>query len=93
MAEIVVPVLPTPTGDPVEQTRLADYLAKSETQARHSNGRQSVGHAKSSYAKGKHSTGKYAEGRHAAIARAHGSMAPMTLRQILTVLNGPMGSR
>ena len=91
----VVPVLPTPTGEPAEPTRLAEYLAKTvdESQAKHSSGKPAVGFAKSQYAKGKHSTGQYAEGRHAAIARAHGSMAPMTLRQILTVLNGPMGSR
>jgi hypothetical protein len=91
----IVPVLPTPTGEPAEPTRLAEYLAKSvdEAQAKHSSGKPAVGYAKSQYAKGKHSTGQYAEGKHAAIARAHGSMAPMTLRQILTVLNGPMGAR
>jgi hypothetical protein len=91
--EIVVPVLPTPTGEAVEPTRLAEYLARSaDSKAKHSNGKQSLGYAKAQYAKGKHASGNPAEGRHAAIARAHGSMAPMTLRQILTVLNGPMGS-
>ena len=84
-------LLPTPTGEPTEVPRLEQYFGGSlNPTAKHSNGKVSLGWAKGKYQAGKHSNGKYIEGRHAAIARAHGSMAPVTLRQILTVLNGPM---
>jgi hypothetical protein len=87
-------VVATAKAEPAEPTRLERYVGKgAKSNAKHSNGKHALGYAKAQYAKGKHSNGRYAEGRHAAIARAHGSMAPMTLRQILVVLNGPMGSR
>jgi hypothetical protein len=89
----VVPVLPTPTGEPTESSeRLEEYFGKVEASGRHASGRISLGWAKDAgkYAAGKHSSGNYAEGKHAAVTRAHGSMAPVTLRQILGVLNGPM---
>lgn len=95
----VIPVLPTPTGEPVElPSRVEAYFGKgAKSAAKHSNGKHSVSYAKAytkaKYAKGKHSSGKYAEGKHAAIARAHGSVAPVTLRQIITVLNTPMNGR
>ncbi|MFI5711774.1 hypothetical protein [Kribbella sp. NPDC051620] len=95
VAEKLVPVvLPTPTGAPVEEpARLEQYLSKPTGHGKHSSGKPALGWAKSQYAKGKHSTGHYAEGRHAAITRAHGSMAPVTIRQILGVLNTPMSDR
>jgi hypothetical protein len=87
-------VLPTPSGEPTEVPRLEQYFGGPlAAHAKHSNGKVSLGWAKAEYEAGKHSSGKYSEGKHAAIARAHGSMAPMTLRQILTVLNGPMSGR
>ncbi|QNE18944.1 hypothetical protein F1D05_14780 [Kribbella qitaiheensis] len=88
-------LLPTPTGEPTElPTRLEQYFGGSQdTSAKHSSGKVALGYAKGKYQVGKHSNGKYVEGRHAAIARAHGSMAGMTLRQILTVLNVPMNGR
>lgn len=91
----VLPVLPTPTGEPIEApVRLQQYFGKGFTgNGKHSSGKPALGWAKSQYAKGKHSTGHYAEGRHAAITRAHGSMAPVTIKQILGVLNTPMTDR
>ncbi|NEA34147.1 hypothetical protein [Streptomyces sp. SID13031] len=91
----VVPVLPTPTGAPIEEpVRLEQYFGKGFTDnGKHSSGKPALGWAKSQYAKGKHSTGQYAEGKHAATNRAHGSMAPVTIRQILGVLNTPMSDR
>ncbi|MDX6284033.1 MAG: hypothetical protein QOH03_5104, partial [Kribbellaceae bacterium] len=98
VSEIVkslIPVLPTPTGAPIEEpARLEQYFGKGFTgNGKHSSGKPALGWARSQYAKGKHSTGHYAEGRHAAITRAHGSMAPVTIRQILGVLNTPMSDR
>ncbi|TDO49242.1 hypothetical protein EV643_106211 [Kribbella sp. VKM Ac-2527] len=89
LAEVVEPVLPTPTGSPVElPDRLTEYFGTAfEDAAKHSNGKHTLGWAKAQYAKGKHSSGQYAEGKHAAVNRAHGSMNPATLRQILSVLN------
>ncbi|TCM41898.1 hypothetical protein [Kribbella sp. VKM Ac-2568] len=85
----VVPVVPVE-----EPTRLEQYIGKSAASgAKHSNGKPSVGYVRATYATGKHSSGLYAEGKHAAIARAHGSMKPVTLRQILGVLNTPMTGR
>ena len=82
----VVPAVPVE-----EPTRLEQYIGKSAASgAKHSNGKPSVGYVRAKYATGKHSSGLYAEGKHAAIARAHGSMKPVTLRQILGVLNTPM---
>jgi hypothetical protein len=91
----VLPVLPTPTGAPTEEpARLEQYFGKDFTgNGKHSSGKPALGWAKSQYAKGKHSTGHYAEGKHAAVTRAHGSMAPVTIRQILGVLNTPMSDR
>jgi hypothetical protein len=88
-------VLPTPSGQPTElPQRLEQYFGGSlASSAKHSSGKVSLGYAKANYQPGKHSNGKYVEGRHAAIARAHGSMASMTLRQILSVLNVPMTER
>lgn len=84
------PALPPET--PVEPTRLEQYVnQRLEAAAKHSNGGFSLGWAKQQYAKGKHSNGQYAEGKHAAFDRAHGSMNPATLRQILWVLNHPTG--
>jgi hypothetical protein len=72
-------------------TRLEQYVGKAAASgAKHSNGKPSVGFVRAKYATGKHSSGRYAEGKHAAIARTHGSMKPVTLRQILGVLNTPM---
>jgi hypothetical protein len=89
---LVLPVVPVV---PVEEpTRLQQYIGKSAASgAKHSNGQPSVGYVRAKYATGKHSSGLYAEGKHAAIARAHGSMKPVTLRQILGVLNTPMTGR
>ena len=88
-------VLPTPTDAPVELTsRVEEYLGKGhESDAKHASAQAAVGYVKEQYAKGKHSSGQYAEGKHAAIDRAHGSVAPVTLRQILTVLNTPMSAQ
>ncbi|ADB35030.1 hypothetical protein Kfla_6027 [Kribbella flavida DSM 17836] len=77
---------------PAEPTRLERYVDKQlRAAAKHSNGKYSLGYAKQQYPKGKHSNGQYVEGRHAAFERAHGSMSPVTLRQILWVLNHPTG--
>ena len=88
-------VLPTPAGELTElPTRLEQYLGGSlATSAKHSSGKVALGYAKAKYEAGKHSNGMYVEGKHAAIDRAHGSMAPMTLLQILSVLNSPMTER
>ncbi|TCN38764.1 hypothetical protein EV644_108159 [Kribbella orskensis] len=88
----LAPVVPVVPVVPVEEpTRLEQYIGKSAASgAKHSNGKPWVGYVRAKYATGKHSSGLYAEGRHAAIARAHGSMKPVTLRQILGVLNTPM---
>jgi hypothetical protein len=91
----------TPTEDPPESlpagpSSTEQERAKSAEKAahksfaRHSNGKYALGYAKAKYATGKHSSGHYAEGRHAALSRAHGSMAPKALRQILVVINGVM---
>jgi hypothetical protein len=88
----IVPMLPTPTGEPVDlPSRLEEYFGEAKSSGRHAGDKVSLGWAKEAgkYASGKHSSGYYAEGKHAAVTRAHGSMAPMTLRQILAVLNGP----
>jgi hypothetical protein len=85
-----VPDLPALAEEPAE--RLEAYSGKAtESSAKHSSGTVSLGWAKDAgkYAAGKHSSGEYAEGKHAAVTRAHGSMAPVTLRQILQVLNRP----
>ncbi len=89
LAAVVEPVLPAPTGAPLElPDRLYEYFGTAfEDAAKHSNGKHTLGWAKAQYAKGKHSSGQYAEGKHAAVNRAHGSMNPATLRQILSVLN------
>ncbi|WP_051084929.1 hypothetical protein [Kribbella catacumbae] len=91
----VIPVLPTPTGAPAEEpARLRQYFGKGfSATGKHASDKPALGWAKSQYAKGKHSNGKYPEGQHAAIARAHGSVAPVTIRQILSVLNTPMPER
>ncbi|MGC4941114.1 hypothetical protein [Kribbella sp. DT2] len=89
-ADDTKPSLPSET--PVEPTRLEQYVnQRLQAAAKHSNGEYSLGWAKQQYAKGKHSNGQYAEGKHAAFERAHGSMNPVTLRQILWVLNHPTG--
>ena len=89
LAAVVEPVLLTPTGSLLElPDRLNEYFGTAfEDAAKHSNGKHTLGWAKAQYAKGKHSSGQYAEGKHAAVNRAHGSMNPATLRQILSVLN------
>ncbi|ONI71389.1 hypothetical protein BWI15_14465 [Kribbella sp. ALI-6-A] len=85
------PSLPT-TDAPVEPKRLEQYVnQRLEAAAKHSNGKFALGYAKQQYPKGKHSNGQYVEGKHAAFERAHGSMSPVTLRQILWVLNHPTG--
>ncbi len=89
-ADDTKPALPPET--PAEPTRLEQYVNKQlQANAKHSNGQYSLGWAKQQYAKGKHSNGQYVEGKHAAFERAHGSMNPVTLRQILWVLNHPTG--
>ncbi|GAB2599381.1 hypothetical protein [Kribbella endophytica] len=89
-ADDTKPALPPET--PVEPTRLEQYVNKQlQANAKHSNGQYSLGWVKQQYAKGKHSNGQYVEGKHAAFERAHGSMNPVTLRQILWVLNHPTG--
>ncbi|MEU4391265.1 hypothetical protein [Kribbella sp. NPDC023855] len=92
----LLPSLPVASSTTVETPprRLPQYVGKSVSSVgKHSNGKPELGWAKARYAKGKHSSGRYAEGQHAAIARAHGSMAPVTIRQILGVLNTPMSDR
>jgi hypothetical protein len=64
--------------------------AAHKSSAKHSNGKREVGNANAKYETGKHSSGQYPEGKHAALSRAHGSMAPKTLQQILVVVNGVM---
>ncbi|MEV8374577.1 hypothetical protein AB0P21_17690 [Kribbella sp. NPDC056861] len=94
IVDVVAPILPTPTGAPIaEPERLQQYFGKGLNIGKHSNGKPVLGWAKSQYPKGKHASNKPAEGRHAAIARAHGSMAPVTIRQILGLLNTPMTDR
>jgi hypothetical protein len=89
---VIIPVLPTPTGAPIEApARLQEYFGKGFTgNGKHSSGKPALGWAKSHYAKGKHASAVPAEGKHAAIARAHGSIAPVTVKQILGLLNTPM---
>jgi hypothetical protein len=89
LADVVKPVLPTPAGSALElPDRLTEYFGTAfEDAAKHSNGKYTLGWARAQYAQGKHSSGQYAEGKHAAVNRAHGSMNPVTLRQILLVLN------
>jgi len=87
-------VVPTVAAVEEPAPRLQQYIGKSsDSAAKHSNGKSSLGYVRAMYPTGKHSSGRYAEGRHAAIARAHGSMKPVTLRQILGVLNTPMNGR
>jgi hypothetical protein len=70
--------------------KAAHKSSAKHSNGKHSNGEHRLGRANAKYATGKHSSGQYAEGKHAALSRAHGSMAPKTLRQILTVVDGVM---
>ncbi|MFC9689750.1 hypothetical protein ACFTSF_14500 [Kribbella sp. NPDC056951] len=86
----VVPVLPTPSGAPVEVQSVVQFFGRGlELIGKHSNGKVTSGSVRQQYPKGKHSTGSYAEGKHAAIERTHGSIEDETVLQILGVLNKP----
>jgi hypothetical protein len=78
------------------ERRSEDQRSEWKSKARHSNGKVVTGDDDAKEAKkvvGKHSNGRYAEGRHAALDRAHGSMTPETVRQVLGVVNGVMAPR
>ena len=90
LVEKVVPVLPTPTGAPVEVPSAGQFFGRElKPEAKHSSGKVSTGSVRKTYAKGKHSSGTYAEGKHAAIARAHGSTDSSNVLKILGVVNKP----
>ena len=87
---ILAPLLPTPSGGPVEVQSAQQFFGKGvATIGKHSNGKVTTGSVREAYPQGKHSTGSYAEGKHAAIARAHGSTADADVLQILGVVNTP----
>ncbi|MBB6564554.1 hypothetical protein HPO96_18590 [Kribbella sandramycini] len=81
LVKAIAPVLPTPTGAPVELRSAEKYFGK------HSSGKVASGSVRKAYTKGKHSSGKYVEGKHAAIERTHGSVEDEAVLQILGVLN------
>ncbi|GAB2631302.1 hypothetical protein [Kribbella swartbergensis] len=81
--ELVTPLLPTPTGAPVQPSAQRYF----DSAAKHSSGKVTTGSVRATYAKGKHSSGKYAEGKHAAIARTHGSLEDKAVLRILGVVN------
>lgn len=87
--KVVVPVLPTPTGAPVEVVASAVQFFGSglELIGKHSNGKVTTGSVRQDYVKGKHAAETYAEGKHAAIERTHGSLDDETVLRILGVLN------
>ncbi|WP_405062056.1 hypothetical protein OG474_10445 [Kribbella sp. NBC_01505] len=88
LANLIAPVLPPPTGTPVEVQSAVQYFGGGlELTGKHSNGKVTTGSVRKHYAKGKHSTGSYAEGKHAAIERTHGSLDDETVLRILGVLN------
>ncbi|WBQ06465.1 hypothetical protein [Kribbella sp. CA-293567] len=95
LVDSVLPLRPIQTSTPVKDPeRLQQYVGRGFSgKGKHAGTKPALGWARSQYAKGKHSSGHYAEGRHAAIARAHGSVAPVTIRQILGLLNNPMTDR
>ncbi|TCO48726.1 hypothetical protein EV646_104548 [Kribbella antiqua] len=84
--KVLEPVLPTPTGEPVEVPSAEEFFGST---AKHSSGKVSTGSVKTTYPTGKHSSGQYAEGKHAAIDRTHGSTESPALLQILDVVNSP----
>lgn len=83
----ILPVLPTPTGDPVTIESAKLFFGES---AKHSSGKVTSGSVRKTYPKGKHSSGHYPEGKHAAIARTHGSTTDATVLTILGVVNTPI---
>ncbi len=90
LVEKVLPVLPTPSGSPVEVPSAEQYFGSGlQSEAKHSSGKMATGSVKQTYTKGKHSSGSYAEGKHAAIARAHGSTDSTSVLTILHVVNKP----
>ncbi|MEV5964801.1 hypothetical protein AB0L70_23720 [Kribbella sp. NPDC051952] len=88
--KILAPVLPTPTGAPVELQSAEKFFGEGvSTTAKHASGKVSTGSVKKAYPKGKHAARTYAEGKHAAIARAHGSTEDADVLKILKVVNKP----
>jgi hypothetical protein len=84
LAKVITPVLPTPTGQPIQLQSAKEFFP-----AKHSSGKVVTGSVRKTYSKGKHSTGQYPEGKHAAIARTHGSTADANVLKILGVVNKP----
>jgi hypothetical protein len=90
LVEKVLPVLPTPSGSPVEMPTAEQFFGSDlKSEAKHSSGKVATGSVKQTYAKGKHSSGSYVEGKHAAIARTHGSTDSTSVLTILDVVNKP----
>ncbi|MER7248299.1 hypothetical protein [Kribbella sp. NPDC000426] len=103
--EKVLPVLPTPTGEPITIESAQQFFGDSQVAGKpptaktaaakkatgkHSSGKTSTGSVRKAYPKGKHSTGAYPEGKHAAIERTHGSTADADVLAILQVVNAPV---
>lgn len=88
--ELLNPILPTPTGAPVELESAQEFFGKgASSTAKHSSGKVTTGSVKQAYPKGKHAAATPAEGKHAAIARAHGSTEDADVLQILGIVNTP----
>ncbi|MGW6282437.1 hypothetical protein [Kribbella sp. NPDC055071] len=91
VAGLLEPILPTPTGAPVELESAQQFFGKgAEAVGKHGTAKVSTGSVKKVYPKGKHSSGLYAEGKHAAIARTHGSTEDADVLKILGVVNKPI---
>lgn len=104
--EKVLPVLPTPTGEPITVESAQQFFGDSQVAGKpptvkktasakkatgkHSSGKTTTGSVRKAYPKGKHSTGAYPEGKHAAIERTHGSTADADVLAILQVVNAPV---
>ncbi|WP_134120150.1 hypothetical protein [Kribbella kalugense] len=98
----LLPVLPTPTGEPVTVESAKLFFGESQAAkpptakkavkkaAKHSSGKVTSGSVKKAYPKGKHSSGQYPEGKHAAIARTHGSTTDAAVLTILGIVNTPI---
>jgi hypothetical protein len=91
VAGLLEPVLPTPTGAPVELESAQQFFGKGAAAVgKHGTAKVSTGSVKKVYPTGKHSSGLYAEGKHAAIARTHGSTEDADVLKILGVVNKPI---
>jgi hypothetical protein len=90
----LLPVLPTPTGEPVTVESAQVFFGESQAAkpptAKHSTGKVTSGSVRKAYPTGKHSSGQYPEGKHAAIARTHGSTTDAAVLTILGVVNTPI---